>query len=193
MRETVDAAAVQAAALALFAEQGYRATTMADIGGALGIRGPSLYKHVSSKQDLLAGIMVSTMNALIHDQSAALDAGGDPPLRLRRVVEAHVRYHASHRQEAFVGNREIASLDPPHRRRVLALRSRYERALRDLIQEGCRAGLFTVPSARLASYAILDMGIGVAAWFRADGEHSADDIAYAYADHALRIVRCGSA
>ena len=192
MREAVDSAAVQAAALTLFAEQGYRATTMADIGAALGIRGPSLYKHVSSKQDLLAGIMLSTMNALIHDQSAALDAGGDAALRLRRVVEAHVRYHASHRQEAFVGNREISSLDPPHRRRVLALRARYERALRDLIEEGCRAGQFTVTSARLASYAILDMGIGVAAWFRADSEHSADDIAYAYADHALRIVRCGS-
>jgi hypothetical protein len=36
------------------------------------------------------------------------------------------------------------------------------------------------------------MGIGVAAWFRPDGAHSADDIAYGYADHALRIVRCSS-
>lgn len=190
MRETVDSATVQVAALTLFAEQGYRATTMADIGAALGIRGPSLYKHVASKQDLLAAIMVATMKALIHDQKAALDAGGDVAVRLRRVVEAHVRYHASHRHEAFVGNREIASLGPTQRRRVLALRARYEHALREVIEEGRRAGRFAVSSARLASYAILDMGIGVAAWFRPDGEYSADEIAYAYADQALRIVQC---
>lgn len=191
MRETVDAEAVREAALGLFAERGYRATTMADIGAALGIRGPSLYKHVSSKQHLLAHIMIDTMKALIRDQRVAIDAGGDVVLRLRRVVEAHVRYHATHRLEAFVGNREIASLDEPHRRRVLALRTDYERALRALIDEGCRAAVFTVGSARLASYAILDMGMGVAAWFRPDGQYSADEVAYAYADHALRIVGAG--
>jgi AcrR family transcriptional regulator len=191
VRDTIDTAAVHEAALNLFAEQGYRATTMADIGAALGIRGPSLYKHVSSKQDLLVQIMVSTMNALLRDQQTAAAAGGDPALRLRRMVEAHVRYHASHRREAFVGNREIASLDSPHRRRVLALRARYERALRDVVDEGCRNGEFSVNSSRLASYAILDMGIGVATWFRSTGTHSADDIAYTYADHALRIVAAG--
>jgi len=184
----VDAGAVHRAALRLFAERGYRATTMADIGGALGIRGPSLYKHVSSKQDVLAQIMIDTMNALIHDQQAALAEGDNPALRLRRVVEAHVRYHATHRHEAFVGNREISSLEPRYRRRVRALRGAYERAFRTVIDEGCRSGQFTVGSARLASFAIVDMGIGVAAWFRMGGEHSADDIAYAYADHALRIV-----
>ena len=161
---------------------------MADIGGALGIRGPSLYKHVSSKQDVLARIMIDMLNALIHDQQAALAAANDPALRLRRIVEAHVRYHATHRHEAFVGNREMSSLEPRYRRRVRALRGAYERAFRAVIDEGCQSGQFTVGSARLASFAIVDMGIGVAAWFRVGGEHSADDIAYAYADHALRIV-----
>jgi AcrR family transcriptional regulator len=192
VRETIDASAVHRAALELFAECGYRATTMADIGAALGIRGPSLYKHVSSKQDLLVQIMTGTMNALLHDQQAAVAAGGDPALRLRRMVEAHVRYHATHRQEAFVGNREIASLDPRHRRRVLALRAKYEHTLRDVIEEGRRAGQFTAKFPRLASYAILDMGIGVATWFRPDGEHSADDIAYTYANYALHIVSAAS-
>jgi len=188
VRDTVDAGAVHRAALRLFAERGYRATTMADIGGALGIRGPSLYKHVSSKQDVLAQIMIDTMNALIHDQQAALAAAHDPGRRLRRVVEAHVHYHATHRHEAFVGNREISSLEPRHRRRVRALRGSYERAFRAVIDEGCRSGQFTVASAQLASFAIVDMGIGVAAWFRTGGEHSADEIAHIYADHALRIV-----
>ncbi|GGR59345.1 TetR/AcrR family transcriptional regulator [Streptomyces aurantiogriseus] len=64
-RQTVDAQAISAAALSLFAERGYRATTMSDIGAAFGIRGPSPYRHVSSKQALLGEIMIETMRALI--------------------------------------------------------------------------------------------------------------------------------
>ncbi|MFF5009780.1 TetR/AcrR family transcriptional regulator [Streptomyces phaeochromogenes] len=187
-QQTVDARTISAAALRLFAERGYRATTMSDIGAAIGIRGPSLYRHVTSKQVLLGEIMVETMRALIADQQAALDAGGDVSLQLRRIVEAHVRYHAAHREQAFVGNREIENLEQPYRDQVLRLRQTYERGLRTVIERGCAEGDFTVAEPRLASYAILDMGMGVSAWFRTDGPHGAEQIAYTYADYAIRML-----
>src|SRR5216684_5722799 len=133
MRELVDQASIRTASLALFAERGYRATTMADIGAALGIRGPSLYKHVPSKQSLLVHIMIGTMEDLLRAQRLVLGLGGDAPTQLRRMVEAHVRYHAAHRREAFVGNREIGSLDRANRQRVLTLRADYESAFRAVI------------------------------------------------------------
>ncbi|MCW2526258.1 MAG: TetR family transcriptional regulator, partial [Pseudonocardiales bacterium] len=180
--------AVRAAALALFAERGYRATTMADIGAALGIRGPSLYRYLSSKQDVLAEIMARTMTDLLAGQETARSSTTDPVLRLRRMVEAHVRFHTAHRDEAFVGSRELDSLEEPARSTVLELRHRYEGQLRAAVADGVRAGVFTVSSERLVSYAILDMGIGIAAWFRPDGPHSVDEIAYTYADHALAML-----
>ena len=124
----IDAVTIRVAALELFAAYGYRATTMADIGAALGIRGPSLYKHVQSKQDLLAEIMVDTITTLIADQRAARQAGGDIVVQVRRMVEAHVRFHALHREQAFVGNREIGNLEHPHRDKVLWLRSAFKEA-----------------------------------------------------------------
>ncbi|GAA2339604.1 TetR/AcrR family transcriptional regulator [Dactylosporangium salmoneum] len=184
----LEVAEIRRAALRLFAERGYRATTMADVGAAVGVRGPSLYRHVKSKQDLLVAVMIETMEALLDAQRAAVGAGGDPVLRLRRMVEAHVRYHAGHRDQAFVGNREIGNLDPPARDRILAMRATYERTLRGVIEEGRSAGVFAVEHPRLASYSILDMGIGVAAWFRPDGPHSAEQIAYTYADQAVRML-----
>lgn len=189
-RATINADAISVAALRLFAERGYQATTMDDIGAALGIKGPSLYKHVHSKQDLLAEIMLETMETLIRTQRAALDAGGDLTTRLRRTVEAHVRYHAAHPREAFVGNREIANLEPDFRRQILELRDAYEYRLRSLIEEGCAVGEFSVPSTKLVSYAILEMGMGVAAWFNPGGELSVDEVAYIYTGIALRIVTC---
>lgn len=52
-------------------------------------------------------------------------------------------------------------------------------------------GVFDVRSARIASYSILDMGIGVASWFNEGGEFSVDQLAYQYGDMALRIVNAG--
>jgi AcrR family transcriptional regulator len=180
--------AIRDAALELFARDGYPATTMADLGAAVGMRGPSLYKHVASKQDLLARIMLDTMTALREANRVAVRGSKDPTVRLRRAAEAHVRYHARHRLEAFVGNRELRSLEEPHRKRVLASRATYERRFRTLVAEGVRAGRFEVASTRLASYAILDLGMGVAAWYREDGELTEDEIVWQYGDLALRIV-----
>lgn len=180
--------AIRQAALRLFAAQGYRSTTMADIGAAVGIRGPSLYKHVASKHELLAEIMIGTMEQLIADNIVAVSGTDDVREQLRRSVEAHIRYHARHRLEAFVGNREIGSLDQPDQDRVLGRRSDYERRFRELIEQGAAEGAFHVQSARIASYSILDMGIGVASWFHEGGEFSVDQLAYQYGDIALRIA-----
>lgn len=179
---------IRAAALELFTRKGYEATTMADIGAAVGIRGPSLYKHVSSKQELLAQIMTTTMEELLALHRTAVSGTDDPTERLRRAAEAHVRYHARHRLEAFVGNREIRSLVEPHRTRILSLRAEYERHFRDLITAGIAAGRFHVTSARLASFAILDLGMGVSAWYREDGELSEDAVVWQYSDFTLRLV-----
>jgi len=187
-RRLVTRSAVREAALRLFAEHGFQLTTMADIGASLGIRGPSLYKHVASKQELLAEIMTETMTTLIAQQRAAADAGGPPDVQLRRAVEAHVRYHATHREHAFIGNREIESLEEPTRTQILELRSTYEQGLRAIIESGSAAGGVSTQHARLVSYAILDMGIGVASWYRADGEYDVETLSYVYANMAAQML-----
>ena len=46
-------------------------------------------------------------------------------------------------------------------------------------------------SPKLTTFALLDMGTGVAVWFRDDGEASVDEIAYHYGDLAMRLVGAG--
>ena len=69
---------IRTAALELFTRLGYGSTTMADIGASVGIRGPSLYKHVASKHDLLAEIMTSTMDDLLAGFRGAVGTTTDP-------------------------------------------------------------------------------------------------------------------
>lgn len=176
------------AALELFATIGYRATTMAQIGDRIGIRGPSLYKHVASKQELLVAIMAGMMEDLLDRQRAALRTGGDVRERLERITAVHVQYHAEHRYRAFVGHREIDSLEEPERSRILELRREYESNFRDLVQEGREQRVFRTSSDRWSSYAILDMGIGVSAWYNPTGSVAPDELGATYAEFALRML-----
>lgn len=176
------------AALELFATIGYSATTMAQIGDRLGIRGPSLYKHIASKQEMLVEIVTGMMTELLRRQRIALAEGGDVRHRLQRITAVHVQYHAEHRYEAFVGHREIDSLEEPHRTRILDLRREYESRFRELVQEGRELDLFRTSSDRWSSYAILDMGIGVSAWYNPSGSVTPEELADTYAELALRML-----
>ena len=182
------AEAIRDAALTLFAERGFRATTMNDVARAVGVRAPSLYNHVRSKHELLREIMVTTMDELIQGFHAAVATTCDRVEQLRRATEAHVRYHTRHRREAFVGSREIPSLKPGARRVILDKRREYSMLFRDLIDRGAKEGVFVVRSPRLVAYAILDMGIGLAAWFRPDGPCTEQEVAQSYGQFALRLA-----
>jgi AcrR family transcriptional regulator len=178
---------IREAALTLFADRGYYGTSMEDISRAVGMRASSLYNHVDSKQDILADIMVPTMRELLVTFNAATE-DGTPPRKLRRAMEAHVRYHGSHPRDVRIGNREVLSLAEPTPSLVRSLRRDYARGWRALIEEGVAARAFHTPSPQLAAYALLEMGIGVASWYNAGGPLSISEIASQYGDMALSQV-----
>lgn len=185
---TSRSADVRDAALTLFAERGYHATSMRDIAAALKLQAPSLYNHVTAKQEILRDVMADTMHALMKSVRGALATTEDTVDQLRRAAETHVRYHARHHREVRVGNHEIAALEEPHRSTISGLRREYSRLFVRLVERGIEEGVFTARSPLLASYAILQMGIGVSMWFRPGGSLSEDDVVFEYGNIALGVV-----
>jgi AcrR family transcriptional regulator len=179
---------VRDAALTLFAERGYHGTSMTDIAAALGLRAPSLYNHVESKQSLLQEIMLGTMDTLIGEQEAVLATTSDVTEQLRRAMEAHVRFVTRHRREVRIGDTQIANVEEPVSNRIRDLRRRYARLWISLIERGVKEGRFETPSPHLSAYAMIEMGTGVSLWFRTDGSLSESQVAYYYGDMALRLV-----
>lgn len=59
-------------ALELFAQSGYLGTSMSDIAGQLGITKGALYKHYTSKQDILDSI-VDRMNQMDYERAEAYE------------------------------------------------------------------------------------------------------------------------
>lgn len=179
---------IRDAALTLFAERGYHGTAMSDIAAMLDVRVPSLYSHITSKQSLLAEIFEDTTERVWADYEGAVAGVDDVGERLRRSIEAYALRHATHRREALVVRRDLPALLEPNRSYVVATRRRHEHAVRGLIEAGIETGVFGVASASLASFAVLEMSVSIAGWFREDGPLTAKAVAQQYGEFALAIA-----
>ncbi|MCW2783542.1 MAG: TetR family transcriptional regulator [Marmoricola sp.] len=84
------------ASIRLFAENGYAAVSIDDIGAAVGIAGPSVYKHFESKHDLLLEAMVRGTGQLMTDLDAASADDGSGREPLRRISDAYVALALDH-------------------------------------------------------------------------------------------------
>src|ERR1700744_5493363 len=79
------------AAAALFAERGYRATSMNDLAGRVGLSKPALYYYVRTKENLLIELYDEVLRANT-DSVAAIEAGTSRAIdALREVLVERVR------------------------------------------------------------------------------------------------------
>jgi AcrR family transcriptional regulator len=185
-------AAVIDTACELFAERGYRGTSMKDVAEALGVRASSLYNHVTSKQDILFAIMDKAMDRALTAQEEALAGVGDVSGQLRAATESLVLDFLRNPAEVTVCNTEVRSLGSANRQAIVAKRDRYAGRVRTIIAEGCRAGQFETVNPDLAAFAVLEMGNGAKSWFRPTGRYTDTYVAREYGDFALRVVGCTS-
>ena len=188
-RDTASAHSVREAALTLFARRGYHGTALSEIAEMLGIRTPSLYNHMTSKQGLLVDIVRETSEQVWAEFQEAVDASAPIEDQIAAAVHVYALRHATHPREALVVNRDIASLEEPALSEALELRRRHEHALRGLVEQGIDEGVFAAQPASLVSFAILEMCVSIARWFKPAGEFSPEQVAEQYAAYAVRIAR----
>lgn len=182
-------------ALVLFANRGYHGVSVREIAQACGIKASSIYAHVSSKEQLLHDLIL-----MAHEEhreglrDALLGAGADPVDQLRALTTAHVRYHAEYATLAMVGNNELHALSDDSAVEIQAIRAADLQLFTDVIERGVKLGVFHCPDPFLATAMVGSAGIRVAAWFVAQHmytgghEYSAEEVADAYAEFALKIV-----
>ena len=85
-----DQGAVLTAAVRLFNERGYEATSMGDLAEALGITKSSIYHHVTGKQDLLKMAVDHALDGLQEAASFVLDMEAPAVERLETLIRRSV-------------------------------------------------------------------------------------------------------
>jgi TetR/AcrR family transcriptional regulator, cholesterol catabolism regulator len=81
----------------LFAQKGYRATTVREIADAAGILSGSLYHHFDSKESIGDEILSSFINQVLADYRGAVASAGSPRAVIEQIVRSTSRTLARHR------------------------------------------------------------------------------------------------
>ncbi|HEY5633407.1 MAG TPA: TetR/AcrR family transcriptional regulator [Burkholderiaceae bacterium] len=180
--------AIRAAAVALIAARGYEAMTLRQLAQKVGVQPGTIYRYFPGKSKLLVALLVEHLEFLLARWEDERPRGADALGRLRAFVDFHVRFHTLRRQEAFVANMELRSLSSAERRKVVALRRRYEDILAAILAEGGADGSFEIAEPRIAAFAILAMLTGVGAWYQEGGRLGQRELIDLYTRMVMRCV-----
>ncbi|MFP5331422.1 MAG: TetR/AcrR family transcriptional regulator [Acidimicrobiia bacterium] len=154
----------------LFAERGYHGTSMRDLGRELGLRGSSLYSHISSKEDLLVDVVQRAAELFEASARTALETPGTERDRLRALIAGHIDVLLDHVDEARTFLNEARALDEGYRERVIAARNAYEHTFRQVLSSGVGAGEFRPDlNPTVAGILILSLLNSVDRWYRPTG------------------------
>ena len=101
----------------LFASRGYYSVTVDDIGDAVGLTGPALYRHFSSKEALLVAVFDQVIDQLTN-RFRELSEAPDPATALLAIVRLHVEFAIEQRENVAVWRQEFQNLPEPDRWRL---------------------------------------------------------------------------
>ncbi len=181
--------AIEEAAIDLFAERGYHATSMREIAAAAGIQPAAIYHWFPSKESILTWLQDDFIDQLETAVNAAVEAADDPAGELAAAVREHVLFHGRNPRAAFVTDSEIRALSPEPKSRLIARRDAYEAMFKGMIERGLEAGEFEVSDPAVASYAILLQCTGVALWYDPAGALSLERVAEIHVELVLGSVQ----
>ena len=109
---------VVAAAARLFHERGYRGTSIEDIGAAVGMTGPAVYRHFASKEAILAELVLRSFERAERDVAAAIQGARTPRDGLAEIVRRTVVHAIEETDLVALAEREGRNLSPEMRRRI---------------------------------------------------------------------------
>jgi TetR/AcrR family transcriptional regulator, cholesterol catabolism regulator len=172
----------------LFREKGFDGTSIRDISSAAGMHSGSPFYHFKTKQDILVAVMEQGLAEGLRKTEEVIALDLPPERKLKVLIRAQLGTILDE------GNDFIAvllydwrSLSPANRRRIVALKDRYDALWQRLIDELQRAGHMP-GDAQLVRLLILGAVNWTGTWYRVGGRLSLDDVA----DNAARLFLRGT-
>jgi AcrR family transcriptional regulator len=182
-------AELHATATRLFRRRGYHATSMQDLGEALGMNRGSLYHYITGKDELLWAILNRALDLLEQRVLPVLETDAPAVDRVRDAIREHLRVAADHADELSLIQIELRALDAGRQREIIGRRDAYEARWRSAIQSGIADGSLRPFDVRLAGIGILSACNWFTQWYRPDGRQSVDEIADGFAELFLAGLR----
>jgi AcrR family transcriptional regulator len=161
----------------IFREKGFDGTTIRDISGAAGMHSGSPFYHFPTKQEMLLAVMEQGLAEGLRKSEAVFAERLPANEKFRRLVRVHLGTILEDGNDFIpVLLYDWRCLTPANRKRVTALRDRYDELWQKMLDELERDG-HIAGDAQLARLFILGAVNWSAKWYRAGGRLSLDEIA----------------
>ncbi len=180
------------AAVSAFAGRGYHATTTRDIASLAGSSPAGIYTYYSTKADLLFEISVIAHDRILADIEEAVASSDNPVGRVAAMVRASVLWHAEEHVLARVVNADFRSLDVTRVAKILKVRRTISQIVRNEVQLGVDAGVFSVDHIEGTAIAMLRL-MDVAPWYNERGAMSPSQLADVYVELILKMIGASTA
>jgi AcrR family transcriptional regulator len=177
---------ILAAAVQIFGQKGFHATSMQEIAEAVNLQKASLYHHVSSKQEILVDVLDQALDLFIANMQAVMQSPLPPDDMLRQAMQTYMVTILQQRDLASVLLLEHRSLEPELHARHIPRRDRFEGLWRDLIQQGVEAGCYFAVDPAMTARALLGVMNWVITWYSPQGNLTPEQISSQYADLFLK-------
>ncbi|MFJ5225853.1 TetR/AcrR family transcriptional regulator [Streptomyces sp. NPDC088400] len=112
----------------LFAERGFHGVGVDEIGAAVGISGPGLYRHFAGKDAMLAELLVGISGRLLDGGKRRMqgaDTTGGPAAVLASLIDGHIDFALDDRSLITLHDRELDRLRDSDRKLVRQLQRQY--------------------------------------------------------------------
>ncbi|CAM5257011.1 MULTISPECIES: TetR/AcrR family transcriptional regulator [Streptomyces] len=147
----------------LFAERGFHGVGVDEIGAAVGISGPGLYRHFAGKDAMLAELLVGISGQLLTGAKLRLKeaaaAGGEdgtaPETVLDSLIEGHIDFALDDRPLITLHDRELDRLRESDRKLVRQLQRQYVELWVDVLRKVYPA--LAEPAARSAVHSVFGL------------------------------------
>lgn len=175
----------------IFCEKTYHGTSLQEIADSVGMRKGSLYYYISSKEKLLANIILDALQTLNNSLLPLENADLTPIETLRQVVREHVKFNAKYREVGTLFLTEknvISSLEETDQ--MMQIFERRDKLVAKTLRAAIEAGVYQPVDIRITSLAIIGLCNSVLFWYRPSGHFSYDEIADSFFEiihHGLSI------
>lgn len=169
---------IVAAAVALFAEQGFDATSVTEVVARAGVAKGALYHHFASKDDLLYEVYRELVERQLAGLREILTRSLPPAEALRELIADLVETTAARAGEAKVFLRESHRLGDANQARVRAARRGIHDAVTDLVRSAQATGEFApVASPEMVTFTVFGVINELPVWYRAGGPKQPAELA----------------
>lgn len=157
------------AAAALFARNGFAATSVREIATQANLTKAGLYYHIREKEDLLAKICAFSIDTILDGAKQAVAEADDPRARIAALIRNHAGFFFRHPDNLVVLNRDRRALPPDERARISALQRAYLDLIRETIRDGQETAAFRQADPTVAAFTLLAALNTLDGWYDANG------------------------